>query len=310
MAHWRSVRQDVLRGAGVSSVTLTSPGPAARVLLVPEGAASAARSHVHVQSIDAAFFGTSGLLIVAGRADVADLPQAGLEKAVVNERAARQFWGATGVLGRRFSLGGATPFEIVGIVRDDGVEARVFRALREDDLAAANVLIRTALPSDRLIEPIRAVLAGTGRERAFVRVATLREASVGPLARITWMAVSIAALVLSLAVVGLYGAISFVTAQRTREIAIRMAVGATAPAVLRLVVREGVLVLTAGSALGLVLMGVAFRFMSGMIFAAWTLDPVTIAGVLAVFSLATLGACYLPARRATRLDPMRVLRSD
>ncbi len=53
-------------------------------------------------------------------------------------------------------------------------------------------------------------------------------------------------------------------------------------------------------------MGVAFRFMSGMIFAAWTLDPVTIAGVLAVFSLATLGACYLPARRATRLDPMRV----
>ena len=132
------------------------------------------------------------------------------------------------------------------------------------------MLIRTALPSDRLIEPIRAVLAGTGRDRAFVRVATLREASVGPLARITWMAVSIAALVLSLAVVGLYGAISFVTAQRTREIAIRMAVGATAPAVLRLVVREGVLVLTAGSALGLVLMGVAFRFMSGMIFAAWT----------------------------------------
>ena len=89
-----------------------------------------------------------------------------------------------------------------------------------------------------------------------------------------------------------------------------MAVGAPAPAVLRLVAREGVLVVAMGSLIGLALIGVAFRFMSGMIFAEWTLDRYTIAGVLAVFSLATLGACYLPGRRAMRLDPMRVLRSE
>jgi putative ABC transport system permease protein len=149
-----------------------------------------------------------------------------------------------------------------------------------------------------------------GGEPAFVRVATLREASTGPLARITWLAMAIAAVVLSLAAVGLYGAISFVTSQRTKEIAIRMAVGAPAPAVLRLVLREGVLVVAAGSVLGLAAMAFAFRFMSGMIFASWRLDPATIAGVLAVFSVATLAACYVPARRASRLDPMTVLRSD
>ena len=107
----------------------------------------------------------------------------------------------------------------------------------------------------------------------------------------------IAGVVLSLATVGLYGAISFVTSQRTKEIAIRMAVGAPAPAVLRLVAREGVLVVAAGSVLGLASIGLAFRFMSGMIFATWRLDASTIAGVLAVFSIATLLACYMPARR-------------
>jgi putative ABC transport system permease protein len=88
-----------------------------------------------------------------------------------------------------------------------------------------------------------------------------------------------------------------------------MAVGAPTPAVLRLVAREGVLVVSIGSAMGLALIGIAFRFVSGMIFATWTLEPVTIAGVVCVFSLAALSACYLPGRRATRLDPMSVLRS-
>jgi ABC-type antimicrobial peptide transport system permease subunit len=124
------------------------------------------------------------------------------------------------------------------------------------------------------------------------------------------MALAVAALVLTLATVGLYGSIAFVTSQRTREIAIRMAIGAPRPAVLRLVAREGVLVVGIGSILGLMLVGVAFQFMSGMFFAEWKLEPVTILGVLAVFSAATLGASYLPARRAMRLDPMSVLRSD
>ena len=263
-----------------------------------------------VQRIDAGFFQTSGIIVVAGRGDVAGPTGTAVEKTVVNERTARQFWGGTDVLGRRFSLGDSPGLEVAGLVHDDEREPRVFRALRDDDLTVADVLIRTSQPSERVVERLRPVLSNLSGDRAFVRVTTLREVSTGPLERITRMALIIAALVLSLATVGLYGSISFVTSQRTREIAIRMAVGAPAPAVLRLVAREGILVVSMGSLLGLALVGIAFRFMSGMIFATWTLEPVTIAGVLAVFSLATLGACYLPGRRAMRLDPMSVLRAD
>lgn len=311
VAHWRTVREEILRVPGVSSVTLAPASQGSRSPLVAEGAGSSmAPAQVQVQRIDARFFQTSGILVVAGQSDLTGVPQNAAEQAVVNERAARQFWGGTDVLGRRFSLGEPGALQVAGIVRDDEQEPRVFRALREEELEAANIFIRTSAPSGRLIEPLRSVLSNMGREPAFVRVTTLRDASTGPLGRIAWMSLVIAAVVLSLATVGLYGAISFVTSQRTREIAIRMAIGAPAPAVLRLVAREGVIVVSVGSALGLALIGIAFRFMSGMIFATWTLEPLTIAGVAIVFALATLGACYLPGRRATRLDPMNVLRSD
>jgi len=311
VAHWRSVRQELLRVQDVTSVTLAPANDGVRSPLVPDGAGPVtAGATALVQRIDAGFFATSGFTVVAGRADVAGATGTVAEKTVVNERAARQFWGGTDVLGRRFSLGNSRGLEVAGLVHDDEREPRVFRALRDEELTVADVLIRSSQPSERVVERLRPVLSNLSRERAFVRVTTLREMSTGPLERITRMALIIAALVLSLATVGLYGSISFVTSQRTREIAIRMAVGAPAPAVLRLVAREGVLVVSMGSLLGLALVGIAFRFMSGMIFATWTLEPVTIAGVLAVFSLATLGACYLPGRRAMRLDPMSVLRAD
>jgi macrolide transport system ATP-binding/permease protein len=310
-AHWRSVRQALLRVEHVTSVALAPAGDGARSPLIPDGAGPVtAGATVAVQRIDAGFFPTSGIIVVAGRGDIAGPTATAVEKTVVNERTARQFWGGTDVLGRRFSLGDSAALEVAGLVHDDEREPRVFRALRDDDLTVAEVLIRTSQPSERVVERLRPVLSSLSRDRAFVRLTTLREASTGPLERITRMALIIAALVLSLATVGLYGSISFVTSQRTREIAIRMAVGAPAAAVLRLVAREGLLVVSMGSLLGLALVGVAFRFMSGMIFATWTLEPITIIGVLAVFSLATLGACYLPGRRAMRLDPMSVLRAD
>jgi hypothetical protein len=308
---WRGIRQAMLGIPGVTSVTLMPSAATTRAPLLPEGAAGARPgAQVAVQRIDPGFFGTSGLTIVAGRGDVADLPTSPVEASVVNERAARQFWGTADVLGRRFSLGDGRPLEIAGVVQDDGQEPRVFRELRDGELTAANALVRTSQPSRNIIQPLRSVLSSVAPDRAFVRVATLREASMGQLERITRMALVIAALVLTLATVGLYGSISFVTSQRTREIAIRMAMGAPRPALLRLVAREGILVVALGSILGLMLMGIAFRFMSGMFFAEWKLEPVTIAGVLAVFSAATLGASYLPGRRAMRLDPMSVLRSD
>lgn len=309
--HWRSVRETLLRVPDVTAVVLTPAAGSARAPLAPDGTDPLSPpASAEVQRIDGGFITASGFTLVAGRGDLG-IPTGGTpEKTLVNERAARRFWGGVEVLGRRFSLGGAGAFEVVGVVRDDGLESRVFRALVEADLTAANVLIRTSRPSTEALQPLRTALSNLTPDRPIVGLTTLREASTGPLTRITRMALVIAGLVLALATVGLYGAITFVTSQRTREIAIRMAVGAPAPAVLRLVAREGVLVVSIGSLLGLALIGVAFRFMSGMIFASWTLEPITVAAVLGVFAAATLAACYLPGRRAMRLDPMSVLRSD
>ena len=311
-AYWQSVRQSLERQPDISAVTISSSSSSEHAALVPEGAAPAAsRPQAEVQRVDAGFMATFGITVAAGRFDPAAPPAGTVETVAINERAARQSWGTTAVIDRRFALGpGATLLQVGAVVRDQNDTARVYRALRDEDVVSANVLVRGAAPAERVAEMVRATLSPLARDGGFVRVATLREASMGSLTRITRLALVIAGLVLALATVGLYGSIAFVTSQRTREIAIRMALGAPRAAVLGLVAREGAMVVGAGSLIGLTLIGVAFRFMSGMIFATWTLDPLTIAGVLVVFSLATLGASYLPGRRASRLDPMKVLRAE
>jgi predicted permease len=307
--YWRGVRAELRRVPGVESVTLLQADNGGRAKVVAEGRAIAEGAEVSVQKVDGEFFKTLGLRFVSGRDEFGSRSD-GPARAVVNERAARSFWGTTEAVGKRLAIGDASALEIAGVVADDGAEPRVFLGPDEGAIVRSNILIRTADRSSVLVETLRTTLARSVGAPVFVRVSTFREASAGGLERLTALAVGVGAIVLSLAAVGLYGSISFVTSMRTREIAIRMALGAPRPAVLRLLAREGMLVVALGSLLGLTAAAIAFRFMSGMIFARWTVDPLTVAGVLAAFALTTLGACYVPGRRAIRIDPMRVLRAD
>jgi predicted permease len=314
LAYWTRVREALATLPDFGSATLTQPEDNRRARLVPHGSEPVAdRADVLVQRVDSSFFRTVGMGIVAGRDDLGESGGA-VEKALLNERAARQFWRTTDVVGRRFSLGTgpstAAALEISGVVRDDGAEARVFRRLTDDAVSSATILVRTSRPSATAVEPLRALLLRLTGDRAFMRVSTFRESATGSLQRITTLALIVAALVLALASVGLYGSVSFMTSQRTREVAIRQALGAPRQAVLRLLARDAVLVVAGGSVLGVALAAAGFQFMSGMIFARWTLDPITVAGVLLALAITTAGACYLPGRRAMRIDPMRVLRSD
>jgi predicted lysophospholipase L1 biosynthesis ABC-type transport system permease subunit len=127
------------------------------------------------------------------------------------------------------------------------------------------------------------------------KAATLREAQLGTLARLTRLALAVGAVVLALAAMGLYGAVSFCTSQRRREIAIRAALGAPRRRVLRVVAREAVAVVAAGALLGLLLSAIAFRYMSGMLFAQWTLDPVLVGGVTAVFAVTYIPHQVMPS---------------
>jgi putative ABC transport system permease protein len=119
-----------------------------------------------------------------------------------------------------------------------------------------------------------------------------------------------ALLALSIAAVGIYGVTAHLVGQRTREFAIRIALGAARSDVVRLVLRDGAAMAIAGVGVGLASAAALTRLIASLLFGVSAHDPITVAGVAAVLTLVALLACYLPARRATRVDPMVALRVD
>jgi putative ABC transport system permease protein len=206
--YWRGVRDGIRRVPGVESVTLMRADTSRRTKVEPEGAPAATnRADASVQEVDAEFFQTLGLRFVTGRDDFGNR-SAGPAWTVVNERTARTFWGTTAVVGKRFSIGDGSLLEIAGVIADDAAEPRVFVSLNDGAIIRTNIVIRTSGKSSAAIGPLRATLARSAGASAFVRVSTFREANVGGLERLTTLAVGVAAIVLSLAAVGLYGSIS------------------------------------------------------------------------------------------------------
>jgi ABC-type antimicrobial peptide transport system permease subunit len=124
------------------------------------------------------------------------------------------------------------------------------------------------------------------------------------------MFTSFGLLALGLAVVGVYGVNAYVVSRRTREIGVRMALGATAGDVRRLVLRESLGLTVTGLVLGLILAGLVARALSSLLFEVSALDPVIFVAAPLVLAAAALGACYIPARRATRIVPLEALRSE
>ncbi len=306
----REFREQLGATPGIKSITLleSMQGDTAHLYLPGTEEQTNAPS-VSVLRVDAAFFQTTGNELLHGR-NLDRAETVGVENdAVVNAAAARKFWPGQDAVGQRFSLGSGTKLSIAGVVDDRSQQPQIYRPLPAS-VAPTTALILTTPDASQLVVRTRQVLQRMAAPQSFPVVNTYRDTQYKELTQITQVSALIGALALLLAATGLYGSMSFSSNQRTREMGIRLALGATRGRVIRTLLASGLKISAVGCAVGLLLVLVAFRLMTGLIFGKWTLDFTALAAVATAYTFITLIACWLPARRAARVDPMIALRHE
>ena len=270
------------------------------------------------------YFETMGNPVVAGRSITWDEIYGRRPVVVVSENLAREYWNEPArALGRRVRAGGDRWYEIVGVVgeeRDDGLNrpptAVVYWPMLNDSYEMRTMSY--AVRSDRVGAPgflreLRRAVWSVDPDLPLAAVETLDGIQARSMARTSFVMVMLgiaASVALLLGVVGIYGVIAYMAAQRTREIGIRMALGAQIGDVREMFLRYGLRLTATGIALGIGAALVLTRVMSTLLFDVAATDPLSYAAVSAVLAAVALLATYLPARRATRIDPMSALRAD
>jgi predicted permease len=271
------------------------------------------------------YFHTFGIPLTRGRLfETADRGDAA-PVAVVGEALARRYWPGGDPIGARITFddptdSAATWRTIVGVVGDVRQEGPAQPSYPQIYLPFAQVSSRSLLVALRtggdplaLVTPVKHAVAALDPALAVGRVATMEERLAGAVARPRVNALLLggfAGTALLLAVVGIYGVIAYGVVQRTREVGVRMALGAQREDVVRLVLRSALAPVLAGTALGMLGALAGGRLLRGLLFGVSPTDP-TIFGLVAALLLAVaLLAGYLPARRATRVDPLIALRSE
>jgi predicted permease len=312
---------------GVADATFASNLPLAGGLArttFPEGQdeASGYRGTLTVlDDVTPGFFDTLCIPLVAGRA-FNDSDRANTKPvAIISEAAARHFWPNENALGKRFHFFGETQLrEVVGIAGDTVVvsigeepQPLIYLPVTQDYSPFGTAQVRTSGNPEAVIATARAQLQSLDRNLAITNVETIRELSDQGLWAPRMGAALLAlfgVLALILAAVGVYGVLSYAVNQQTHEIGIRMALGAQVGSVLRLVVGQGLRLAGAGLLLGLLGALAATQVLSSLLFSVSTHDPVTFAAVSLVLLTTAALACYIPARRATRVDPIIALRYE
>jgi predicted permease len=268
------------------------------------------------------YFDTLGIPILEGRtfasSDTPDSPGV----VVVNETMARRFWPRESAIGRRLQLRGpeGPSFEIVGVVADYKVQTvgeqptpYIHFAQRQRRDPFQMVLVRTRGDAGALLSDLRRQLLALEPNLVFLDSQTM-EAQVGTTllpVRIGAMVVGVIGLIgMLLAAIGLYGVIGYSVTRRTREIGIRLALGARPSTMLAMVLRHGLLVTAAGLVVGSLLAAAAARALGALLYGVGVGDPVAWVSAIALVLAAALIANLVPARRAARVEPSRALRSE
>ena len=276
----------------------------------------------YYQAVTTDYFQTMGVSVTDGRAFTeGDID--GAPVVMVNETMARTYWPGQRAVGHRLRpcCNPTTPWmTIVGVVRDvkqGGVDKKTgselyFHAGR-NAAATMNVVMRTPLPVTALATTIQRTVAELDPTLPVVNLRAMDDVfdeAIGRPRLVSQLLTIFAVLALVLSSIGTYGVLSYMVAERRKEIGIRVALGATRRSVLQMVVGLGMRLTAVGVVAGLVIALFAGRLIATLLFGVSTYDPMTIGGVIAVIGSIALVACYLPGHAATRVDPMVALRDE
>jgi predicted permease len=274
-----------------------------------------------LDDVTPSYFETLRIPLLHGRVFDDNDRQLTVSVAVVNEAAVKQFWPDQDAVGKRFHFFGEPDLrQVVGVVKNTVINAIgekpqpvVYLPITQDYAPAVTIQVRTTVAPDAVIGGVRAQIQEMEPNMAITNVQTVREiinqglwaprAGAGLLTLF-------GALALILAAVGVYGMLSYSVSQQTREIGIRMSIGAQQAQVLRLVIGQGIRLALAGLGLGLLLAIALAKLLSSLLFGVSAYDPLTFVAVSLVLLLVAILACYIPARRAVGVDPIIALRYE
>lgn len=329
-AFFENVRARVASIPGVEYVGATSTDPLRQWGfsndVTPEDRAAESPAGGFMQagwrSVTPGFFRAMGIPLLQGRvltdADGAN----GVQPVVITRGMARQLWGGDDPIGKRLFWGGidGTPHTVVGVVGDirdvqlDAAPAPImFLPYGEVPVSGMTLVVRTAGHPASVAGALRREIRAEDRELPLPKVSSLSEnrsaAVAEPRLRMLLLG-GFAAAALLLATVGIYGVMAFTVAQRTREIGVRIALGAHARRVFALVLRQGMVLAGIGVAVGIAGALALTRFLQSLLFGISATDPVILIAVALLLGVVTLTGAYLPARRAARIDPIVALREE
>jgi putative ABC transport system permease protein len=279
------------------------------------------QTRAHPRSITPGYFETMGMKLVAGRgfnaADRADTVLVG----IVNDTMARRYWPGQSAVGRRLIVGGTTAsVEIVGIVADVRhwgldlpVNPELYLPLAQRPVGGMTFVMSTDLEPTALTASVREQLRALDPDLPLSKVRAMTDVAAQSVAprRVAMLLLAIlGVLALTLAASGIYGVMAHLVALRSAEIGVRMTLGARPLAVMLLVLREGLVQAAVGLAIGLSAAVLIMRAFEARLFEISPADPVTLAVVAVILLTTAAAACFIPARRAMRVDPIEALRSS
>ena len=321
---------------GVQTATLAAVLPGGfevrrEALTVPGGSSPSTQAFISVDwnVVEPGYFATLRTPIAAGR-DFTSADRSGTQPvAIVSEAAARQFWPAEDAVGKYLlqptwgPQGPTHPMRtllVVGVAREiqsssliDGLAgAMVHVPFQQHYLPNITIVARTT-HGQRIADELRPLLASMNPNLPIMTAETLDDSvalGMAPQRVAASVAGSLGIVALILTGIGIYGVTAYAVTRRTREIGIRIALGAQTADVIGMVLREGLALTLIGSAIGVVVAAAMSHVLAGFLFGIPPVDPITFAGMTVLFAAIALAACYVPVRRATHIDPTQALRYE